>query len=271
MAISVNWLSMVITIPQSYLTLISSNLYELDVNELRLDLKDLEDDDIGMSFPDTHIHNTEVTISGVTYARTFQIVNGYTVTFEDVGSPYTVRCTGANHNLADVKNLNQVSLIIGNSAGLIVTSSGGSGEADWTIPERNQIRHRLGIDGASSLPTATPSLATLANQSIIIDDIDALDGKVDLVDDKVDAALTDLGAIESKIDTIDSNVDVIGSIVGDIQTKVTTINHVESGNWEIKNNQMIFYKTDGSELMRFNLLDSSGVPTMTNVFKRAKV
>ena len=77
-----------------------------------------------MAFPDTHRHNTAVTLSGVTYARTFEIINGYTVTFQDVGTPYTVRCVGANHNLADVKNVNQVSLIIGNAAGLIQVTSG---------------------------------------------------------------------------------------------------------------------------------------------------
>lgn len=122
MAISINWATKVITVPQADLTLISGVLYELDVDWFRLQLKDIEDSEIGMSFPDTHRHNTEVVLSGVTYARTFEIINGYTVQFED--DQYTVRCVGANHNLADVKVANQVSLIIGNSAGLIVAGSG---------------------------------------------------------------------------------------------------------------------------------------------------
>lgn len=124
MAISINWATKVITIPQADLTALGGGLYELDVDAFRLALKDIEDSEEGVSFPDTHRHNTEVTLSGVTYARTFEIVNGYTVTFQDTGSPYTVKCVGANHNLADVKNVNQVSLIIGNSAGLISVSSG---------------------------------------------------------------------------------------------------------------------------------------------------
>lgn len=124
MAISINWGTQVITIPRADLTHISGSLYELDVDAFRLALKDLEDSEDGMSFPDTHRHNTEVTLSGVTYARTVEIINGYTVTFEDVGSPYTVRCAGANHNIGDVKTINQVSLLIGNSAGLIVRVSG---------------------------------------------------------------------------------------------------------------------------------------------------
>lgn len=138
MAISINWLTKVISVPQADLTLVSGTLYELDVNAFRLDLKDIEDSDEGMAFPATHQHNTTVVLSGVSYARTFEIINGYTVTFEDTGSPYTVSCTGANHNLADVTNFtSEVSLIVGNSAGLI--SGGGSGGTDWTSGERAQI------------------------------------------------------------------------------------------------------------------------------------
>lgn len=129
MAPTINWATKVITVPQSDLSYISGTLYELDVDAFRLDLKDIEDSEEGAPFDDTHSHNTEVTLSGVTYARTFEIINGYTVTFED--GQYTVRCVGANHNLADVKNANQVSLIIGNTAGLqVVTQGSGVTEQD---------------------------------------------------------------------------------------------------------------------------------------------
>ncbi len=121
---SINWSTKVISVAQSELTPISAGLFELDVNAFRLDLKDIEDGEEGMGFPDTHRHSTEVVLSGVTYARTFEIINGYTVEFEN-GS-YTVRCIGANHNLADVKAANSVSLIIGNSAGLISVDNGGT-------------------------------------------------------------------------------------------------------------------------------------------------
>lgn len=127
MAISVNPETRVISILQADLTLISGTLYELDVDWFFLQLKDWEDDEVGMSMPDTQQHNPPVTLSGVTYAQTVTIINGYTITFQDTGSPYTVRMVGANHNLADVTNyVSEVSLIIGNSAGLIITT-GGSG------------------------------------------------------------------------------------------------------------------------------------------------
>ena len=133
---TINWATRVITIPQSFLTYISGSLYELDVDKLRLALKNIEDSEEGMLFIDTHRHSTQVILSGVTYARALEIINGYTVTLED--GQYAVRCIGANHNLADVKNLNQVSLIIGNSAGLV-------GISGLTEEENNQLMNTLTV------------------------------------------------------------------------------------------------------------------------------
>lgn len=122
MAISVNWATGVITVLQADLTPLGGGRYQLDVNTFRLALKSLEDDVEGMPFQDTHFHNTETTLAGVTYARQFAVRSPYTVTFED--GQYTVVPVGANHNLADVKNTNQVSMITSNSAGLIVRVEG---------------------------------------------------------------------------------------------------------------------------------------------------
>lgn len=127
MSISVNWSTKVISVPQADLTHISGARYQLDVDAFRLALKDIEDGEEGMAFPDTHQHSTESTLSGTTYARQVKIINGYTVEFED--GVYQVECVGANHNLGDVKVVNSVSLIIGNSAGLISVSGGGGGSA----------------------------------------------------------------------------------------------------------------------------------------------
>jgi hypothetical protein len=119
MAISITWGTKVIYVPKADLTLIqaSPEIRELDLDWFRLELKDLEDGEEGMCFPDTHRHVTETTLAGLTYARIVEIINGYTVEFED--GQYTVNCVGANHNVSDVKVANQVSLIINNAAGLI--------------------------------------------------------------------------------------------------------------------------------------------------------
>ncbi len=125
MALSMNWDTQVVTVPQADLTSLGGGVYELDVDAFRLALKDLEDSEVGMAFPATHRHNTEVTLSGVTYARTVEMINGYTVSFENTGTPYVVSCVGANHNLGDVTNFDGgMSLLIGNSAGLIVKTIG---------------------------------------------------------------------------------------------------------------------------------------------------
>ena len=123
MAITIDWTTKVISVPQADLTLISGTLYELDTDWFRLQLKDIEDGE-GMPFPDTHRHNTEVTVAGTTYARTIEIINGYSVEFED--GQYSVRLVGSNNNIFDVENgilvQNQVQVIPTNSAGLIVVT-----------------------------------------------------------------------------------------------------------------------------------------------------
>jgi hypothetical protein len=168
--IAINWLTRRITIPQADLTPISGTLYEIDVNEFRISLKDIEDSEEGIGQPDTHRHNTQVTLSGVTYARTFEIINGYTVEFQDTGTPYLVRCVGANHNLADVyvPGTSGVSLIIGNAAGLVVTDSGG-GPSPESIAD---AVHTRAVEGAITLEQAMRVLL-----SALAGDATGLDGE----------------------------------------------------------------------------------------------
>jgi hypothetical protein len=134
MAITIDWGTRVINVPKADTTLVqaSPEVRELDLEWFRLQLKDLEDSEDGMPFPDTHIHNTEVTIAGVTLARVIEIINGYTITFED--GAYSVNLIGANTNVMDVINKNQVASRSWNSAGLInVTGldAGSIADAVW--------------------------------------------------------------------------------------------------------------------------------------------
>lgn len=122
MAISINWVTKVIYIPQNYLTP-SSGRYILNIETLRNDLKNIEDSDEGLPYPDTHRRNAPVTLAGVVYTQTFEILAPYTISFENTGTPYTVVVEGGNHNIGDVTNFDGgVSMIIGNSAGLIVNT-----------------------------------------------------------------------------------------------------------------------------------------------------
>ncbi len=134
MAISINWETKVIFVPKADMALVQTIPYEvreLDLDVFRLALKDLEDGEEGVIFDDTHRHNTEVLLGGVTYARSVEIINGYTVTFED--DQYAVNLVGANSNVGDVLNLNQVSVRSANSAGLIAVDTGGGGNTSCGI------------------------------------------------------------------------------------------------------------------------------------------
>ena len=72
-------------------------------------------------------------------------------------------------------------------------AGGGGGATDWTPGERDQIRHRLGIDGSTLAPsTGDPSLASES-------DITALNTKLDAIDDFVDTEVT---AIKAKTDQL---------------------------------------------------------------------
>lgn len=119
MAITVDWKNKIINVPRADMLLIQSSpteIRQLDIDAFRLTLKDLEDDAEGMTFLDTHRHNTTVTVGGAILARVIEIINGYTVTFED--GQYAVNLVGANSNIGDVTNVNQVSVRSANSAGL---------------------------------------------------------------------------------------------------------------------------------------------------------
>lgn len=123
MAVSVDYSTKVITIPKSDLTLVSGTLYELDTNALRLELAALQDDEEGIWADTMYTHNTEVTVAGTTFARTIEVINGYSLEFES-GS-YSVRLEGSNNNYFDVENgilvQNPVQVISNNSAGLVKT------------------------------------------------------------------------------------------------------------------------------------------------------
>jgi hypothetical protein len=95
----------------------------------------LQDDEDGIVFQDAIRHNTEVTIVGLTLARTIEVLNASNSTNTDVyavqftpDSQWSVRFTGSNNNIFDVENgqliQNQVQVIPNNSAGLQTVSSG---------------------------------------------------------------------------------------------------------------------------------------------------
>jgi len=122
--ISIDWKTFVIYIPKVDMTNIQmspTEIWELDSNAFRLRLKDIEDDADGMGFLKTHDHNPPVDVGGVTLARVINLLPPYTVTFED--GQYAVNLIGANSNIGDRVNVNQVSVRTSNSAGLVTSAA----------------------------------------------------------------------------------------------------------------------------------------------------
>jgi hypothetical protein len=255
MAITIDWNTKIITIPQSDLTFISPNIYELDVNWFRLQLKELEQSEEGMVFPDTHEHVRETVLSGVTYARQVKIINGYTVTFED--GPYTVRCVGANHNLGDVKNVNQVSLIIGNSAGLIVTSSSGGGLNPTAAQIATEVWERL--LSSHNNPLTMGGMINILNTRTqnILNYTVTLDLKSDIINAKTDDILNDTNSI---INSLSLALNIINTILK-YNSNRTRID---------KNNKTLtVYDDDGvTPIKVFYLKNFDGVVSITEIAER---
>lgn len=143
MAVTVDYSTKIISVPQSDLTLISGTLYEMDTDAFRADLMAIQDSEAGMWADTMFRHNTEVTVAGTTYARTIEIINGYSVQFTP-NSQWTVRLAGSNNNIFDVENgilvQNQVQVIPTNSAGLIVVNTAGT-----VAPTQQEIRDAMDI------------------------------------------------------------------------------------------------------------------------------
>ena len=123
MAYSLNWLTKVVTIPKADLTLVqaSPEIRALDVTAFWAAIHAIQADE-GISYPDIMRSNAPVALAGQVYARSVEVINGYSIEFEN-GS-YQVNLTGANNNLLDARVQNQVSLNASNSAGAVIISTG---------------------------------------------------------------------------------------------------------------------------------------------------
>lgn len=131
MAITINWVGRIINVPRLDMSLVQAiptEIRQLDIDAFRMALKALEESETGMMFPDTHVHYPPTDVGGVTLARVVSLVNNYTITFED--GQYAVNLIGANSNIGDKVNVNQVSVRSSNSAGLVFAEGGAPIDAE---------------------------------------------------------------------------------------------------------------------------------------------
>jgi len=113
---SVNWTSKVITIHKADMVHNGGVDYELQMADFHDKIRQLEYEfDEGMSQVQILEFTPVKVISGVTYAAFYEVINGYTVTFED--DTYKVVITGGNNNVYDIYNVNSVSVGSYGSAG----------------------------------------------------------------------------------------------------------------------------------------------------------
>jgi hypothetical protein len=174
---SVDWNTKIVTIPKADLTVVSLSpeVYSLDVTDLWQNLIDLQDDTDGMTYLDIVLNTPPLVAAGVTFARVLQIINGYTITFQD--GQYAVNIIGGNSNISDVVNKNMVSVNTANSAGLIVTGAGGGDP--WTTVLPGTYPPGTAGNALGNLPAAVAAIdsdvAAVANDlndvATMVDDI----------------------------------------------------------------------------------------------------
>ena len=119
MPITIDWATYTINIPKTDMLLLQTTPIEvrqLDLTTFHETLRNLEDDPAGMPQPVTHNYSGPTSISGVILAQVVEILDPYTITFED--GQYAVNVVGGNSNVADKVNINNVGVRTANSAGL---------------------------------------------------------------------------------------------------------------------------------------------------------
>ena len=113
----VNWESGEIYIPQSDLTYLSAGKYKLGLIGFKNKCRNLSANPLeGLSYPPIIEYKESTDTGDVIIASVVLLINGYTVTFED--GQYAVLFDGANTNVHNNTNVNQVSVRPNNSTGL---------------------------------------------------------------------------------------------------------------------------------------------------------
>jgi hypothetical protein len=107
--------------------------------------------------------------------------------------------------------------------------------------------------------------------------LDSLSNKVDSIQNNLNSEIKPkLNSIENNNDSLSNKVDNIQNNLNDeikpkldkIQENIDLLVTIEAGNWEIKNNQMLFKDENDNVILTFNLYDKAKKPAERNVYKR---
>ena len=127
MAYTVDWVTKIVTIPLSDLTLVSGVNYSLDADVVHDELRRLEWTFVdGLWAPAIVEYTLTKVLSGLSYSPVVEMINGYT--WDVASSNINISLIGANNNLLDTYIPgNGISVLANNSAGKITVDSGGGG------------------------------------------------------------------------------------------------------------------------------------------------
>lgn len=133
MAISVDWGTKTISVPQADCILVSGTLYRLPTKSVfRAQVIALSAGEDGVPFQPPIDHLAPYTVFGITYFPKVEIINGYQVQFTP-DAQWSVLLEESNNNIADIGAgilvQNQVQVIPNNSAGAQIIRETG-------VPER---------------------------------------------------------------------------------------------------------------------------------------
>jgi len=132
--VTVIWDKREIFVPKSYMIQVQttpSEIWQLSIPVFKNTLGDLLDDAEGVIYPDIFKFNPTTDVGGVMLAPVVEILDPYTITFED--GQYAVNLVGANSNIADRVNVNNVSVRSSNSVGLQDLTSLQAASFDGTV------------------------------------------------------------------------------------------------------------------------------------------
>ena len=138
----------------------------------------------------------------------------------------------------------------------------GDGKTDLTGKDGNLVG---GVGDQPIKPTGGTDTIIVNNQ---VGGVIIVTGSGVTAQDKLDIA----DAVADESLSGHTTVGTLGKAITDIDSDVTALLDESGGRWHLTGNQLIVYKADNlAELMRFNLTDSSGNPTMTDVMQRTRV
>lgn len=158
MAYSVNWITKVISVPTSDLTLVSGTHYSLPMFDFLTEIRRLEwETTEGLWAPQILDHSdTRIDFAGSNYAAFDEMINGYT--WQVTGVADRVDLLDSNNNLIDTLIVTGVSVVPSNSTGLTYSKQ----TQDIAFADaRIWVNTTTGTAGAT-YPTGTPGQPCLS-------------------------------------------------------------------------------------------------------------